>query len=379
MKLSVRGSLIAAAMLATVVAGCGSSASTSSSGSASTAATTSQPTKTAAQVKGGVAIKSTPGDKPLHVAFFGQCACNAYAASEGKAVEAAVKRLGNGSTYTFFDGRFSVETQVNEIQDAITSGKYNAFVILPISGAAVAPVARRAVDEGIAVGAEAFPIGPSYTVTDRAQIPGVAMSLVNNPNDDGTVTASRANELCEGKDPCNAIVMLGDRTQPSEALRLDAVKRTLKPNVKLVNVCDGAYTQEGGFRCMQDALQVSDDVDVVLTPSGDQMLSGAQKALAVGGIRIGDENADGKFKFVGLGASEDAVRQIRSGLWDSSRVWLGGPTVSTIMVASLNDHVNGRGSAWPEAFAADQISPIGAIANRESLARDPSFRGEWCC
>jgi ribose transport system substrate-binding protein len=381
MKLSRGGVLIAAATLATLVAGCGSSDSTSSPSSApATAATkSSAPTKTAAEVKGGAVVKAMAGDKPLHVAFFGQCACNAYAASEGKAVETAVKQLGNGSTYTFFDGKFSVSTQVNGIQDAITSKKYNAFVILPISGAAVVPSVRRATQEGIKVGAEAFPIGPSYTETDRAQVPGVLMSLVNNPNDDGSVTAGRANELCEGKDPCNVVVMLGDRTQPSEALRLDAIKKTIKPNVKLVNVCDGKYTQDGGFKCMQDALQVNKDIDVVLTPSGDQMLSGAQKALTAAGTKIGKQNAQGKFKFVGLGASEDAVKQIRAGLWDSSRVWLGGPTISTIMIAALNDHLNGRGDAWPESFPADKISPVGAIANEKSLAADPSFKGEWCC
>lgn len=380
--LSATGAFACAVITAALATGCGSStkeSSTPSTGSASATAADAGPTKTAADVKGGVEVTAKPGDEPLHVAFFGQSAANAYASSEGKAIETAVKELNNGSTFTFFDGKFSTSAQVNQIQDAVTSGKYNAFVILPISGASVVPAVRNAVDAGIKVGAEAFPIGPSFTEVSKAQVPGVVMSLVNSPIDDGSVTATRANALCEGKDPCNLVVMVGDRTQPSEAVRLDTVKKTLEPNVKVVNVCDGGYTQDGGFKCMQDVLQVSKDVDVVLTPSGDQMLSGAQKALAAQNIRIGSENPDGKFQFVGLGASEDAVKQIRAGLWDSSRVWLGGPTISTIMVQALSDHVNGRGGQWPEAFNVDEISPIGPIANKESLADDPSFKGEWCC
>lgn len=334
---------------------------------------------TAAQVKGGVKVHSQPGDKPLHLAFFGLCACNPYTAGQARGVQKAVKALGNGSTYTFFDGKFLAQPQVNQIQDAVTSGKYNAFVILPNDSAAVVPVVKQAIAKGIKVGALTFPVGPSYTITDRAQVPGVVMSLVNNPVTDGLVTATRTNELCAGKNPCNVVVMMGVRTISWELQRYNAVKKTFTKNIHIVNVCDGKFLQDGGFKCMQDSLQITKDIDVVMTPSGDEMLTGAQKALAAQGIKIGNQNSDGKFKFTGLGASTDSVDQVKKGLWDSTRVFLGDPTIDTIVVQALSDHVNGRGAQWPTAFSTDLVSPIGPEVTPETLKKVPSFKGEWCC
>jgi ABC-type sugar transport system substrate-binding protein len=173
--------------------------------------------------------------------------------------------------------------------------------------------------------------------------------------------------------------MMGVRTEPSEVLRYNAVKQTLAPNDKIVSTCNGNYTDAGGVTCIQNALQITRHINVVMTPSGDQMLAGAQKALAAEGIKIGDQNPQGLFKFVGTGASVDATKEVRSGLWAASRVYLGSPTVSSIMVMALYANINGHGSEFPEGYNTDAISPIGPIAEKQTLKADPSFVGEWCC
>jgi ribose transport system substrate-binding protein len=373
----------AALLLALGLAACGSSSNEPSSTPASStpgsgAATTSQKQFTAADVKGGVDVKAVAGWKPLHVAFFGYCSCNSYTQTEAQGMEKELKKLNDGSNLTFFNGNYSPSTQANQIADAITSQKYNAFIILPIDGASVVPAVKQAIAAGINVGQMSFPIGSDLTITDRPQVPGVVMSLLNTPVSDGQVTGARTATLCEGKNPCNVLVLTGPSV-PSEGVRLKAVKNELTPNVKIVSTCDGKFTAAGGFKCMQDALQITKDIHVVMSPSSDSELVGAQKALAAVGIKIGDENPQGLFKFVGLGASQAAVKEIRAGRWDSSRTWLGYPTLSSIMIQSLYDHVNGRGSQWPEGFNLDEISPIGSLANKESLDADTSFQGEWCC
>ena len=371
-------------LLALCLAACGSTSQSSSSSqagattSASTQGTTA-PQYTEARVKGGIAVKATPGWKPLHLAWFGYCTCNSYSQSEAQGLRQALNKLNDGSTFTVFDGKFSPTTQVAQIQDAITSQKYNAFVVGPNDGASVVPGVKQAVAAGIKVGALGYPIGPSFTITDRPQVPGVVMSLVNNPTADGTVTASRVKAICANKNPCNIVELLGVQTQPAETIRYNAVKQTLAPNDKIIATCNGNFTQSGGFTCMQDALQHTRHIDVVMTPSGDQMLSGAQKALAADGIQIGSKNPQGLFQFVGTGASPTSIKAIQAGLFDSSRVYLGYPTLSTIMIMALYANVNGHGSEFPLAFNTDAISPIGPIADKQSLATDPSFAGEWCC
>jgi ribose transport system substrate-binding protein len=378
--------IIAAAAVVPVfalcLAACGSTSETSSSGQAGATSSTStagntSPQYTAADVKGGIAVKATPGGKPLHLAWFGFCSCNSYSQSEAQGLQTYLKKLNDGSTFTSFDGNFSATTQVSQIEDAITSQKYNAFVVGPIDGASVVPAVKQAVAAGIKVGAIGYPVGPSFTITDRPQLPGVVMSLVNNPIPDGTVTASRVNALCAGINPCNVVVLTGVRTEAAEGIRYNAVKQTLKPNVKIVSTCDGNFTEAGGLTCMQNALQITRHINVVMTPSGDQMLSGAQQALGAEGIKIGDQNSQGLFKFVGTGADQQAVNEIRAGLWDSSRVYLGDPTLSSIMIQALYANVNGHGAEFPQAFNTDAISPIGPIADKQTLAKDPSFTGEW--
>ncbi|MCW2855508.1 MAG: hypothetical protein JWR52_1123 [Marmoricola sp.] len=376
MKAAIAG--ITAIMLTAALAACGA---TSSGGSQATSGSApgGNYLYTAAKVKGGVPVKAVAGWKPLHVAMFGYCACNSYTQSETQGMQRALDQLHNGSTLTFFDGKYSPTTQNNQIENAITSQKYNAFVVLPIDGASAAPAVRQAVQAGIKVGQASFPLGPGWDITDHSQVPGVVMSLLNSPTSDGKITGARTNVLCQGKSPCNVVVMTGPRSVPSEALRYGAVKAQLGSNVKIVSTCDGQYTASGGFTCMQDALQLTKNIDVVMSPSSDSELVGAQKALTAAGIKLGDQNAQGLFKFVGLGASQAAVTQIRAGLWDSSATWLGYPTLSTIMTMALYANVNGHGSEWPPAFNLNDISPIGSLADKESLANDPSYSGEWCC
>jgi ribose transport system substrate-binding protein len=385
MKLKKATALASAVpLLAMFLAACGSTSQSSSSAQAGATSSASSPATTTAQystaqVKSGIPVKATPGWKPLHLAFFGFCECNSYTQSEARGLQTDLNKLNNGSTFTEFDAKFSPTTEVSSIQDAVTSQKYNAFVVGPVDGASVVPAVKQAVAAGIKVAAIGFPIGPNFTITTTAQVPGVVMSLANNPIPDGTVTAGRVKTLCAGSNPCNVVVITGVRTEPSEALRYNAVKQTLAPNDKIISTCDGKYTESGGLTCMQNALQITRHINVVMTPSGDQMLSGAQKALAADGIKIGDQNPQGLFKFVGTGASQEAVKQIRAGLWDSSRVYLGYPTLSSIMVMALYANINGHGSEFPQGYDMDAISPIGASADKQTLTSHPSFAGEWCC
>ena len=77
------------------------------------------------------------------VAFFGFAAANSFAQATWKGVQQAAKAC--GASTKFFDPNFNSQTQVSQIQDAITTGQYQVFVVQANDGNAVVPAVRKLV------------------------------------------------------------------------------------------------------------------------------------------------------------------------------------------------------------------------------------------
>jgi ribose transport system substrate-binding protein len=81
----------------------------------------------AAAALGGGTSSASPAagcsnSKVKAVAFFGFAAANSFAQATWKGVQQAAKAC--GASTKFFDPNFVSQTQVSQIQDAITSGQY---------------------------------------------------------------------------------------------------------------------------------------------------------------------------------------------------------------------------------------------------------------
>ena len=98
--------------------------------------------------------------EPVDVAFFGFAAANGFAQATWAGVQEAAAEL--CATARFFDPNFDSATQVAQIQDAITSGEFEAFVIQANDGNSVVPVVKEAIEAGITVVGEFTPIGTDY-------------------------------------------------------------------------------------------------------------------------------------------------------------------------------------------------------------------------
>jgi ribose transport system substrate-binding protein len=83
---------------------------------------------------------------------------NTYAQKNLEGVEQAAQKAGN-VTVQSFDGKFDGRNQLNQIQDAIASGNFDAFVVFPNDGAQVAPGVEDAAAAGIKTVAAYAPIG----------------------------------------------------------------------------------------------------------------------------------------------------------------------------------------------------------------------------
>ena len=132
--------------------------------------------------------------EPIDVAFFGFAAANGFAQATWAGVQEAAAEM--CATARFFDPNFDSATQVAQIQDAITSGEFEAFVIQSNDGNSVVPVVEEAVEAGIVVVGEFTPIGTDYDSIEP-QVEGMTSYVGTSIVDNGAGLAELGLMACE--------------------------------------------------------------------------------------------------------------------------------------------------------------------------------------
>lgn len=249
-------------------------------------------------------VSAADAGKKLNVGFFGFAKSNGFAQGTFLGVQQAA--AANNATATFVDPNFNAQTQVQQIQDAVTSKQFEVIVVQANDNQALIAPLQQAVQAGITVVVEFSVIGPKFD-TIQPQIPG-AISIVDLPTRNGKMLGQMGKEACAAvaKDTCKVAYLEGFKSLPLDNARTDAVKAELAtdPKIKLVASVEGGYTQDSGRQAFQNVSQANPDVDVVIGAS--QAITGA--AAAAGNSSI---------KFIGNGASKSNVEAVRSGKWFS--------------------------------------------------------------
>lgn len=242
------------------------------------------------------------GEKADSIAFFGFTKANSFTVATFEGVERQAGK--EGAEAEFFDAEFDPQTQVKQLQDAITSKRFDVFIVQAVDGASVVPAVRTAIKDGITVVVHFTPVGTRYD-TAEPQVPG-AISLVDVPTENGRRLGELGAGACasSGAEPCQVAYLEGLKTLPLDNARTEAVVGTLEgePGVEVVARVEGGYTRDTGRKAMQDILQAHPDVDVVIGSS--QAVLGAEK------VAEGEE-----ITYVGNGASRQAVNAVKEGRW----------------------------------------------------------------
>lgn len=313
---------------------------------------------TAAAV-GADAQRNAPHAKVKAIAFFGFAAANSFAQATWAGVQQAAKA--NGVTAKFFDPNFNAQTQVSQIQDAITTGRYQAFVIQANDGNAVIPAIKQALAAKIAVVAEFTPVGSNYATIKP---PLAGMTFVGEaPVWNGQSLGKLGIQACKGLNPCNVAYLEGFKSLPLDNARTEAVKQTLgtASSVKLVADVEGGYTQASGLKAAQDVLQAHPDVNVMIGSA--QAIEGAQQAVKTAG-------KEGKIKLIGNGGSCQAVAGVRSGAWFATYVLAEKSSGAKAAQFAIDA---GNGKKVPSSFDTRKLqNPIGTKAN---LGK---FKAQYC-
>jgi ribose transport system substrate-binding protein len=276
------------------------------------------------------------------VAFFGFAAANSFAQATWAGVKQTAAK--NHVQAKFFDPNFNAQTQVSQIQDAITTGRYQAFVIQANDGNSVIPAIKQALKAHIAVVAEFTPVGSNYnSITPPIKgMTFVGESPVHNGHELGVLGI----QACKGLNPCNVAYLEGFKSLPLDNARTNEVKKTLgtAKNVKLVADVEGGYTQASGLKAAQDVLQAHSDVNVMIGSS--QAIEGAQLALKGAGKL-------GKVKLIGNGGSCQAVKGVQNGTWFATYALP--ETTSGAKAAQLAIDA-GNGKKVPASFDVDTLT-----------------------
>jgi ribose transport system substrate-binding protein len=243
---------------------------------------------------------------PIHLAFFGYAAANAYTQAALAGVESVAKKY--GATVHFYNPNMSATTQLAQVEDAATSGKYNGMVVYSVAGETVVPGVKEALARHIKAVADFVPIGTDID-TYKIQVPGLSGSVVVPIDVTGTAAGDLIVKACAGLDPCRVVYMPGDNTLPLEIDRTNHMLAVIKKHkdIDLVGMIQSGYESSTGYTAGENALTAHPNVNVIAS-SNDQAIVGVELAVKQHGEL-------GKIKLIGGGGTYQAVAGIRSGDW----------------------------------------------------------------
>jgi ribose transport system substrate-binding protein len=248
------------------------------------------------------------GSEKTGVAVFLSTSANSYEQAQADGVKKAAEALGAGPVQVF-DGGFDSTKQIGQIQDATTSGRFGAFIIEPVDGAAAVAPLQSAADAGIQVVCITSACGPDPTKID-VQFDGQAGVVASDYGMTATRLAEHAIDACEDIENCKVFFLNGDSTFPSDRAAKDnfaAAMENAPSNVEYVGSQDGKYDTATGRSVMESELQRNSDLDV-LASFADQQTLGAQQAIDAAG-KASD------IKIISFGGSKQAVDAVNAGDW----------------------------------------------------------------
>lgn len=294
--------LAAVVLACVVVAGCGSdSDSTNSGGGGETA---SEETSAA----GG----SGDSGEPVSIAMFLVATANTHQQAALKGAEQVVEEDGNASLRAF-NGNFDPATQSNQIEDAIASGQYDAFLVNSIDGTQTIPAITKALDEEIVVVCGFSICGPNQDEFAK-ELP-VTAQVASDYFAVGKAEADALVKGCEekGLDPCNVVLFNGASTLAAGIAITESIKEVVAehPNINIVAEAEGLFLSDPSYKAMKPIIQAHPELNAVIA-AGDQEISGALQAIEESPLKGKD------MVLVGDGASEIGTKGVESGVWYAS-------------------------------------------------------------
>ena len=357
--------VVAVAMIAAVIAGCGSSSSSSSTAAAPAAAsssTSSASSTTSASSSGGSGTQ-------MAIFYYNP---SPYGVASLKGAQAEAQKL--GIKLDAFDANNNPQLQSTQIQDAITTGKYKAFWVWGLNDVALTPIINKALAANIKVAAADYTWGPLSTQNVLTANPHFVTTVGQSIGAESTNLIAAMNTACKkqvGTGHCNIAFLPGLANYPTDTVRENAMTAYYKgkPQYTFTIMPPGMYDQAASQKVAQTYFTANKNVNVFAT-FGDQMAAGAVTAMKLAGGYTPSKN----IAVIGYGGAKEAVDQVKAGTWDAT-LGLYPASESEVGIAALNDALNGK----PTPNLVNIINPATrpAIIDQAYLKAHPDFHPDW--
>ncbi len=213
-----------------------------------------------------------------------------------------------GGSVTFFDSPFDPQTQLSQLENALTSGEFNAWIVTPFDGNLLCNILTEdAPDAGILVAITILPAcGRDFEAAGDALWSPGTLTMVNGEN---TVTYKIGwlREVFERLPENAKVAVLTGPELNGNTLTYEAALEVVgpdRPDIEIVSTLRTDFTTPDGQAKAENILQANQDLDAVLSLFSD-VTRGVVQAIEESG-RDGIEVYD-------IGANEYSIEQIQAG------------------------------------------------------------------
>jgi ribose transport system substrate-binding protein len=273
-----------------------------------------------------------------------------------------------------FDANNNPQLQSNQIQDAITTGKYKAFWVWGLNDVALTPIINKALSAGIKVACADYTWG---TLAQQSTLKASSTCLTTVGQAIGaesTNLESAMNTACQkmvGSGHCNIAFLPGLANYPTDTVRINAMTAYYKAhsNYTFTVMPPGNYDQTASQGVAQTFFTANKNINVFAT-FGDQMAAGAMTAMKlVGGYTPGKN-----IQVIGYGGAKELVQQVQSGTVYAT-LGLYPTSESVLGIQYLYDALQGK--SVPNLVNIINPASRPAIIDQAFLKSHPNFAPDW--
>jgi len=299
--------------------------------------------------------------KTYNVAYLSYGVANSYDAPMLAAAKAVAAATGHVNVQVF-DSQSTDTLQVSELQQVISSGKFQGIIVQPIYGPVLVPGVKLALKKKIKVVNIDQILGTNYS-SDQIEVHGLSGNVVFFPAKIGTQLAAEAISACGSANPCKIALVhnyTGDEPDAEITKTFDA-GIAKDANASIVANGDGLYTPSVALTFIADTLVANPSLNVIV--GADQDCEGAQSALT--------SAKNTTTKLVCYGASATGIAAVKSGAWFADVAQLPATEGELGMLALIKAMKTGKGSG--------SQNPVAKLPNNGIVtkANANKFSGEW--
>ena len=219
----------------------------------------------AVDVGNGMKVTTNPSD-PLKIAMFMPAVNTSYLQANIKGAQDEAAKV--GATISVFDAKFDPMNQLNQMQNAIQTKQYNAFIVFPLAGQVICKVAtEEAPKAGILVSSYHFSLcNTTFEVDEKQWAPGT-LQYVGGASS-YPVFLNYVTEIIKANPGPQKVGILTGLELADDTLRIKRVTDELKTKYSQFEVVDNQhtdYTIPDAQKHAQNMIQSHPDISIIIT------------------------------------------------------------------------------------------------------------------